>query len=130
MVCIDSDIIIEFLRNKESGVKTIRKIKQEDRELLTTSINSFEVLKGIQDSPHEKQEGTKSFLSKFKILEFDFEVSEEAAQIFETLKKEGQPIELADIMIASIAIKNNEPLLTENKKHFKRMEKFGLILNN
>lgn len=108
MACVDSNIIIDFLRNKEPGINIIKKLSQKDQELVTTSINSFEILKGIKDVSREKQERIKSLLSKFKILNFDSESSEKAAEIFESLKKEGQSLDLADIRIASIAIKNKE----------------------
>jgi hypothetical protein len=49
-----------------------------------------------------------------------------ASKIYAELRKKGEIIEDPDLLIASICIANNLPLITHNKKHFKRLEKFGL----
>ena len=131
MVCLDTDIIIDFLRNEKYAVNKIKEIKEKDTELTTTSINSFELLKGIFHSKNQNsKEALSGFLSYLKILNFDFEASEKAAEIFESLKVKGQLIDPLDLMIASIAIVNNELLITRNLNHFERisglkLEKFA-----
>ena len=62
-----------------------------------------------------------SLLSNLEIYDFDIESSKKAAEIFDYLKTRGEIIDLADIMIASIAIEHNESLLTQNTSHFKRI---------
>ncbi len=44
----------------------------------------------------------------------------------------GQPIELADILIASIAIENNLILVTGNTKHYQKIQALGypLVIDN
>ena len=52
--------------------------------------------------------------------------SRKAAEIFEHLKSEGEIIDLADIMIAAIAIVYGESLLTGNSKHFERIKELKI----
>ena len=46
MVCLDSDIIIDYLRNDKKTVKKIIDLKESGIELSTTSVNAFELFKG------------------------------------------------------------------------------------
>ena len=118
MVCLDSDILINFFRKDKETVEKIELLK--DKEVLfTTSINSFEILRGF--SKIDKTDAVNKFLLTLKILDFDFDASQKAAELSEILRKQGNPLDPMDLMIASISIMNNQPLLTRNIKHFNRI---------
>jgi len=123
MVCLDSDILIDFLNNKKEAVQKINELKKENIALSITSINSFELL---NIASKEKLEKIRNFLFNFRVYNFDFESSEKAAQIFQELKSRGAILDLADIMIAAIALSNDEPLLTRNIKHFERIKELKI----
>ena len=126
MVCLDSDVLINFLRKDKITIELFERLKKEGRSLSTTSINSFELLKGIPKLSNMDKKRVLEFLNNFEIYDFEFESSKKAAEIFETLKSKGDLIELPDIMIASIAIANGETLVTMNKSHFKRINELKL----
>lgn len=117
MVCLDSDIIINFLRKDKEAIRKISQLKSE--ELTTTSINAFEILIGFLR--FNKSEEGYEFIKNLRILNFDFSASQKAAEISEMLRKDGMTVDLLDLMIASIAITNNEKLLTRNIKHFEKI---------
>lgn len=121
---LDSDVIINFLRKDH---ETIRKILalQNIEELSTTSISTFEVLRGL--SKLNKIEEGRKFLVNLRIFDFDFKASEKAAEIFEELRKKGETIDALDLMIASIVIVNNETLMTKNTGHFERMSGLKIL---
>ncbi len=118
MVCLDSDIMIDFLNNKREIVKKIIQLEEKD-ELTTTSVNAFEILRGL--SKFNEEEKGYTFIKNLKILDFNFESAEKATEIFEFLRKKGELIDQLDLFIASIAIKNNQSLLTGNTKHFSKI---------
>jgi tRNA(fMet)-specific endonuclease VapC len=122
-VCLDSDILIDFLRNDKQGVEILSQL--ENDELYITSINSFEIFKGLKNSTLSREE-IIDFLSHFKILSFDYDCSEKATEIFNYLKSKGEMIELTDIMIASICIIKKQKLATHNKKHFTKIPEIEL----
>lgn len=126
MVCLDSDIIIDALHNEKKVVERILRLK-EISLLTTTSINTFELFKGSFYTKDEKEKaGIMKFLAGIKLFSFNFKASEKAAEIFETLRNKGEPIELTDVMIASVAITNNETLLTKNARHFSKIPELKL----
>ncbi len=127
MVCLDSDIIIDFLKEKEHAVKIIKKLQDNHHLLSTTSVNTFELYKGIIKNQDTKSiDSLDRLLNNLKIYNFDLSSSKKAADIFENLKLKGEIIDLADIMIASIALANNETLLTNNKKYFQRINELAI----
>jgi len=120
MVCIDSDVVIDFLRKDKVAVKRMSELSARENVFIT-SINSFELFKGLRNSSMSEEE-LSEFVSNFYILDFNLEASQKAAEIFNQLKSEGCIIELPDIMIASIVITRNERLVTRNVRHFERIK--------
>lgn len=123
MVCLDTNIIIDFLKEKEYAIGKINELQEEGIELSTTTINTFELFKGVERLGNpEAISPLNQVLSDIFIYDFDFEASRKAAEIFEDLRTKGELLDLADIMIAAVVISNNETLLTGNIKHFERIQ--------
>lgn len=118
---LDSDILIYFLKGEKKVVEEVLKIASD--ELFTTRVNYTELLYGAYNSSKIEDNLTKfkNFLERFTILEFDERSSEIFAQTKAKLKKEGNIIADMDLMIASIAIANEQELATNNHKHFERI---------
>ena len=121
MVCLDSDVLINFLRKDAKTIRLFENLRSRKETLSITSINSFELINCISRLSNMDQTQVLKFLSNFKIYDFNFDSSKKAADIFNDLKSKGEIIELPDIMIASITIANNESLITGNINHFERI---------
>ena len=101
----------------------INELEKNNDSISTTSVNTFEILRGfIKIKDQKRMDLVIDFLNSIEISYFDFESSKKAAEIFEELKTQGEMIELPDIMIASIAISHDEPILTRNIKHFQKIK--------
>ena len=121
-ICLDSDIIINFLRKNP---ETKRIIDELGEEFYTTQINTFEVWSGRLK--HEEST-IKDVLDSLIKIDFNENSALKAGDIQIKLKESGDLIDFRDLFIASICIVNNLELLTNNKKHFERLKKFGLKL--
>lgn len=127
MVCLDTDILIDFLRNDNYTLKKISEFKKNNIELATTTINTFELFKGaFRLKQKDAFDGLTGLLNNLKIFDFNFKASEKAAQILEKLRLNGETIDALDLMIASIAIINNELFLTRNIKHFSKISELKI----
>ena len=62
------------------------------------------------------------------VLDFDNEAATKAAKIFYELEKNGNIIDIKDILISAIVLVNDFSFKTNNKKDFKRIK--GLRLYN
>ncbi len=118
-ICLDSNIIIDILKNKENILEILNKTTGE---FYTTTINIFEVLNG------KKSEEAHLLLNSLKKEVFDTESATIASNLFKKLKDRGNLIDARDLFIASICISKEMHLLTRNKNHFERLKKYGLKL--
>ena len=126
---MDTDIIINFLKNEKKAVKLITSLIEKGEPLATTSVNEFELWKGVFKSKSKHtEESVKNFLDRTNIFDLDSKASKKAAEIYELLSSKGNIVDALDVMIASIAIVNNEHILTENRKHFERIPGIKLSL--
>lgn len=125
-VVIDSDILIYFLKGQQEIVDKLSAHPIEN--IFTTRINVTELLYGAFNSAKVEQNLAKvsAFLMNFHILEFDEKASMTFAHEKARLKKNGGLIADMDLMIASITVANGFALVSNNHKHFDRIE--GLLV--
>lgn len=126
-IVIDTDVLIDLLRNKEYAVSKIKELEKNE-ELATTDINAFELYFGACNSRDRERNiaSTKGLLGTLTLLHTCEDSMEIAGRIFAQRRAEGRMIEIRDLFIAVIALQNGYRLLTNNKDHFKLIE--GLIL--
>jgi len=124
MKLLDTDHCIAILRKKLD----LREHISPDEELATTAISVAELTHGANRSLR-KDENLASLdilLSSMLILPFD----EVAGRIFGNLKAElearGELLDDLDLQIASIAIVSKVPLITNNHKHFSRIDQLQI----
>lgn len=125
-VCLDTDFLIDFLRNKKDKVDWIKKNSESD--LATTIINVFELYCGEYRLESKRNlERLEDFLKNFYILNLNVEIVKNAGKIAAELEKQGNMLEFRDILIAATSIHNNLPLKTDNKKHFDRISGLKIL---
>jgi tRNA(fMet)-specific endonuclease VapC len=119
---IDTDTLIYFLKNNKKVIEKFSKINDEN--IFTTIINSAELLFGAYNSllVEHNLKKFKLFLGSINILPFDEDAAENFARLKAELKRDGNLIDDMDLMIASICIDADYVLVTNNTKHFSRIE--------
>ena len=125
MICLDSTLMVDFLRNKEGALDVINNLKDED--VVTTIINVFELESGIwalKNTNYQIQlENLNRLLSRIGILELNPDSVSQSARIFGELSKSGKKIDDLDILIAGICLSNKcDRIITDNVKHFSRIK--------
>jgi len=123
---VDSDILIYFLKGKKEVIERLTQISNDD--LYISRINYTELIYGAYNSSkiNHNLKVIEPFLEKFKVLEFTKVSSLIFAKEKARLKKNGNIIADMDLMIASIAIENSCTLISNNLKHFERIENLKL----
>lgn len=116
MYCLDTNVIIDFLKNNKKIIDKISNISREN--LFITPINLCELLKGADNS--EKLKYFLEITDSLNFLEFNKEVCKSFGFLYLKLKKEGKMIPEADLMIASFVKSYNLILITRDN-HFKNI---------
>lgn len=83
----------------------------------------------------QREDRVQSFLSMLptvEVLSLDTHAAELAGRIYADLQRVGQPIGVADSIIAAIALENNLTLVTGNQAHYRRIQllSYDLKLEN
>jgi len=128
MFLLDTDTIIYSLKGKDSVVQNLAAHQRDPLKISVISL--MELYYGAY-----KSEKTKANLAKvrriekaFDIISVDFSVAETFGMIKSDLEFQGTPLDDFDLVIAASALAHNLILVTNNEKHFRRVE--GLELDN
>ena len=126
---LDTNIITAFLKNDSRVVERVSDYLEFFDKLTINIISYYEILRGLKDlGNEEKLRRFDNFIQENELVFITKDTIEKAAEIYAYLKKEGNLIEDADILMASTAIVEDLVLITNNIKHFKRVK--GLRIDN
>ncbi len=126
---IDTDLLIDLLRNEKQATDFITKLEEKNMILATTAVNIFELYYGA----HKSQETEKNLqaihvlISRLSILPFTSKAAQKAGHLYAQLERQGQPIGLRDTFIAAIALTRECSLATRNQTHFGRISDLEII---
>lgn len=126
-VCLDTDIIIDYLKETEETNDLIKKLYLKFDEIVTTAITSYELLVGVEYIQGRDRIKVENILNDIDVLPFSKEVSRESAKVAAELKKSGKQIGIADLLIAGICIHTGSYLLTKNIEHFSRIKNLQIL---
>jgi predicted nucleic acid-binding protein len=125
---LDTDILIEYFRGNEKIKNRIKSLSNKD-SIGVTWLSFYEFFKGIFVSGKlEEEQFLQRLLNTAIILESSYESTKIGAEIYTSLKRKGQLINDADILIAGIVKSYKATLVTNNVMHFSRIE--GLKIEN
>lgn len=127
MIVADSDVLIDYLRGRGDFARRVE-LELQSRWFATTAITAFELRSGAR-TPRQKN-AVDTLLDAMSVLPFGIEEARIAAEIRLDVESRGQPIGMADYMIAAVCIATDSVLLTRNRKHFERVKDLKLSAPN
>ncbi|MBI3032231.1 PIN domain-containing protein [Candidatus Woesearchaeota archaeon] len=119
---LDTDFVIDLLENKVEAEKKMSELEQRSIPISITSIAVFELVRGLSSFNAEIMQKGYLFIDAVNVYILDSTAAKIAGKIAQQLDQKGVPINPQDSMIAGIALKYNEAVLTGNIKHFSRIE--------
>jgi tRNA(fMet)-specific endonuclease VapC len=123
MIVADTDVLIDFLSGSEPMASRIA-IELEHADLHTTAITRFELVAGARSA--RQQVAVANLLAALPVLPLDAAAADRAAAVRLALEAKGEPIGMADCLIAGIVLEHGGILLTRNKRYFKRVDGFSV----
>lgn len=124
VILLDTGILIEYFRKKDKSKSILYQLSLQPYEFKVAAISQYEILLGSNDS---QMDFWKMFFERIQILAFDENSAIAASEIYKQLKSENKLLDIADILIGSIALTNQISLATLNKKHFMRIKNLELV---
>jgi tRNA(fMet)-specific endonuclease VapC len=126
---LDTNIISAILKNNEKVKNKVKEIILVGKEIRINAISYYEIKRGLLAAEAIQQLGRFDKLCKeFGLLLLDsLGTFDEAAQIYADLRKKGNIIEDADILIASLS-KTKDFILVTDDTDFNRIQ--GVKIEN
>jgi tRNA(fMet)-specific endonuclease VapC len=124
MYLFDTDVITNVLKPKPSQrlIDKLSTVAQRDQFISTITLSEivYGAMKSQRPEYHLKNL-EQILLPSVNIIGFDAKAAYICGQLRAKLEKAGQPLPLADLEIASIAVAGEFILVSGNSKHFKRI---------
>ncbi len=90
-----------------------------------STVTVYELYMGATTKDKEKDVIART--ENFAVLPFTDTVAQKAAELYHKLRMSNQMVEFRDIFIAATCIVHELPIVTLNKKHFKRIDGLKII---
>jgi tRNA(fMet)-specific endonuclease VapC len=106
----------------------MNELRRLGAKLTTTQLNAYELYHGCYDSakPEKNLAIVKELLTWIDLLQLDDASCQEAGRIVSQLEADGTIIGDMDTIIAAIAIRHGETLMTRNLTHFEKVTRLSL----
>ena len=124
---LDTSFLIDLQRERERrepGACHSFLGRHGDVPIRISVVAAMEYLEGFSDG---EVAGQLPFLAAFDRVSIDLAESVQASRIRRELRLSGQLLPDADILIAACAIHQQEPLVTDNTDHFRRIPGLQLL---
>ena len=127
MIILDTNVISALMQQQPDPVVVAWLDEQPAESIWITSITLFEARYGIALLTHGQRKATLQ--ERFeqlmqedlenRVLLFDANAAEHAAELAAQRKERGRPVDMRDTFIAGIALAKRATLATRNLRHFK-----------
>ena len=124
---VDTDWVISYQRGIPRVVNRLNALLPHGVGLSIVSI--AELYEGViySTDPYAEERALRNFLNSVGIVWLDEEVCRIFARERGRLRADGTRIEDLDLLIGSTALRHGLTLLTNNRRHFERMQGLNII---
>jgi len=120
---LDTSILIAFLKGEKKVFTKVEEYLQEFNELSLSIISYYEILRGLKYLGNKRRiTDFEELMNKSEIITLNRAIMVKASEIYSTLKRRGELIGDADILIAASCLVRNMTLITNNENHFRRID--------
>lgn len=126
---IDTDILSYYFKGDKQVCKHFESYLKKWKIIEISIVTFYEIVSGLQAKNAQKQlEQFEQFTTDNLVIPVTEKSASISAKLYTKLKQSGTIVDDIDLLIAGIAIENDMVLVTNNQKHFGRIE--GLKVEN
>ena len=128
--CLDTNTVSEILRGNAKTVSAMKAVIDNGSFCVIPPVVYYEIMRGLLSGVSMRKMERFEWLLReiWDTMVMDEPVFLKSAEIYADLRKQGQIIEDDDIFIGATALINNCILVTDNVKHFSRIQ--GMKIEN
>lgn len=123
MVCVDTSVLVALIRKDQAALEGLKAEAKKGGVVSTTLVNLCELYAGAYGStnPQKELRRVEELVSKFVLLELNEGAAKRYGMLVSDAALKREPVGDFDLIIASIALEQNQKLVTRNVKHFSRI---------
>jgi len=127
LVVVDTDVISFLFKQDTRGFSYATQLAGKDMIISFMALAEMNYWAVRKQWGEVKRRKLTEHLKQFTVFHSDDELCVKWAEVVETARRNGRPIETADAWMAATALLLNIPLVTHNKKHFVGVEGLTII---
>jgi tRNA(fMet)-specific endonuclease VapC len=125
---IDTDIVADYLNGRQQAVQLLQSFPPS--AIAISIITYGEIIQGVlfgqNVAVHHR--GFRQFLRIASVVTLNQQIMRQFATVRDALTKQGNLIPDMDLLIGATALATNRTLVTRNRRHFNRLQQFGLTI--
>ena len=123
----DTDWVVHALHGNRDIIRRLEEFATEGVGI--SVISMAELYQGVfySNDPHGNELRLQQFLDGFDVVHLDDEICREFARERGRLKTAGTPVADLDLFIGCTALRHGLVLLSNNRRHFQRLEGLNVI---
>jgi len=114
-IFLDTSVIFDHLNGRYGRTAYLEQLVEQGNSLACCPVNITEVYAGLRSGEETK---TEAFLDSLECLPVTPEIAKQAGLLRRDWQRKGHTLSYTDVTIAAVALSNEVPLLTDNRKHF------------
>ena len=125
---LDTNILSLFFRGNPNVVACFKRYLEEYDTIRFSVITYYEIVSGLKHrDAHKQLDSFLEFAAQNTMIPLTQEIADIAGQLYADLRKQGQPIDDIDLLIAATALAKGLAVVTHNRKHFDRITSLEIL---
>ena len=115
IILLDTSVIFDHLNGRYGRTGYLQQLVEQGHVLACCPVNITEVYAGLRPGEETRTEG---LFDSLECLLVTRAIARQAGLLRRDWRAKGQTLSYTDVTIAAVALANQVPLLTDNRKHF------------
>lgn len=125
---LDTNIISYMLKTDKQVIERYLSEAEKGCECVIPPIAYYEIKRGLYAiNATAKMNHFDALCREFTVGEMNTDIWEKAARLYDSHRKQGKPVEDADLFIAAFCLINQYTLVTNNTKHFSAIDGLEVV---
>ena len=115
IILLDTSVIFDHLNGRYGRTGYLQQLVEQGHVLACCPVNITEVYAGLRPGEETRTEG---LIDSLECLLVTRAIARQAGLLRRDWRAKGQTLSYTDVTIAAVALANQVPLQTDNRKHF------------
>lgn len=120
----DTDVLIDLMQAEEPAVEAVGTLEKRNVSIRISAMSLFELFHGLErvENPSKRRRRIQSVIDTKEVYPAGERVMKKAGRLDGQLADSGETIGIGDTIIAATGLVHEEPILTRNVRHFRRID--------